>query len=136
MRDWQGSSSSQGGSGGQQWESPDGSGTFGAGTASQPATAAQSAGVVLIDTVLPYQHGQAAGTGMVLTSSGQVLTNYHVVQGAGSIRVTVAQTGQTYQATVVGTDPTQDVALIQLTGASGPDDDQARRPMAWRWARR
>ena len=128
LRDWQGSSSSQGGSGGQQWESPDGSGTFGAGATSQPATAAQSAGVVLIDTVLPYQHGQAAGTGMVLTSSGQVLTNYHVVQGAGSIRVTVAQTGQTYQATVIGTDPTQDVALIQLAGASGlttikPDTD-------------
>ena len=128
LRDWQGSSSSQGGSGAQQWESPYGSGTFGAGATSQPATAAQSAGVVLIDTVLPYQHGQAAGTGMVLTSSGQVLTNYHVVQGSGSIRVTVAQTGQTYQATVVGTDPTQDVALIQLTGASGlttikPDTD-------------
>jgi len=83
---------------------------------------------VLIDTVLPYQHGQAAGTGMVLTSNGQVLTNYHVVQGSGSIRVTVAQTGQTYQATVVGADPTQDVALIQLAGASGlttikPDTD-------------
>ena len=56
---------------------------------------------------------------MILTSSGQVLTNYHVVQGAGSISVTVAQTGQTYQATVVGIDPAEDVALIQLTGASG-----------------
>ena len=48
-----------------------------------------------------------------------MLTNYHVVQGAGSISVTVAQTGQTYQATVVGIDPAEDVALIQLTGASG-----------------
>jgi S1-C subfamily serine protease len=133
LRDW-GSSSSQSGSGAQSWESPYGSGSsgssgnFGAGATSQPATAAESAGVVLIDTVLPYQHGQAAGTGMVLTSNGQVLTNYHVVQGSGSIRVTVAQTGQTYQATVVGADPTQDVALIQLAGASGlttikPDTD-------------
>ena len=65
---------------------------------------------------------------MILTSSGQVLTNYHVVQGAGSISVTVAQTGQTYQATVVGINPAEDVALIQLTGASGlttikPDTD-------------
>ncbi len=98
---------------------------------SQPATAAESAGVVLIDTVLPYQDAQAAGTGMVLTSSGQVLTNYHVVEGAGTIRVTVAATGQTYPATVVGSDPTDDVALLQLTGASGlttvkADDDQAR----------
>ena len=42
---------------------------------SQPATASQSAGVVLIETVLPYQNAQAAGTGMVLTATGQVLTN-------------------------------------------------------------
>lgn len=98
---------------------------------SQPATAAQSAGVVLIDTVLPYQNAQAAGTGMVLTAAGQVLTNYHVVQGAGTITVTVATTGQSYPATVVGSDPSNDVALLQLTGASGlttvkPDDDVAK----------
>ena len=98
---------------------------------SQPATATQSAGVVLIDTVLPYQNAQAAGTGMVLTASGQVLTNYHVVEGAGTITVTVATTGQSYQASVVGTDPSNDVALLQLTGAAGlttvkVDDDQAQ----------
>jgi len=97
---------------------------------SQPATAAQSVGVVVIDTVLPYQNAKAAGTGMVLTSSGQVLTNYHVVAGAGSITVTVPQSGHTYQATVVGSDPTDDVALLQLAGASGLatvriDDDEA-----------
>ncbi len=96
---------------------------------SQPATAAQSAGVVVIDTVLPYQNAKAAGTGMVLTSSGQVLTNYHVVAGAGTITATVPQSGQTYQATVVGSDPTDDVALLQLSAASGLrtvtiDDDQ------------
>ncbi|WP_323100023.1 S1C family serine protease [Intrasporangium sp. YIM S08009] len=83
---------------------------------------------MLIDTVLPYQNGRAAGTGMVLTSDGRVLTNYHVVQGAGSIRVTVARTGETYQASVVGSDRSQDVALLQLDGASGlttikPDTD-------------
>jgi S1-C subfamily serine protease len=98
---------------------------------SQPATATESAGVVLIDTVLPYQNAQAAGTGMVLTASGQVLTNYHVVQGAGTITVTVATTGQSYPATVVGSDPSNDVALLQLTGASGlttikADDDVAK----------
>jgi S1-C subfamily serine protease len=98
---------------------------------SQPATATQSAGVVLIDTVLPYQNAQAAGTGMVLTAAGQVLTNYHVVEGAGTITVTVATTGQSYPATVVGTDPSNDVALLQLAGASGlttvkADDDQAQ----------
>ena len=98
---------------------------------SQPATADQSAGVVLIDTVLPYQSAQAAGTGMVLTAAGQVLTNYHVVEGTGTITVTVATTGQSYPATVVGSDPSNDVALLQLTGASGlttvkADDDVAK----------
>ena len=98
---------------------------------SQPATAEQSAGVVLIDTVLPYQNAEAAGTGMVLTAAGQVLTNYHVVEGAGTITVTVATTGRSYPATVVGSDPSNDVALLQLTGASGlttvtADDDVAK----------
>ncbi|HEY6743629.1 MAG TPA: trypsin-like peptidase domain-containing protein [Lapillicoccus sp.] len=98
---------------------------------STPATAQQSAGVVLIETVLPYQNAQAAGTGMVLTASGQVLTNYHVVEGAGTITVTVAATGQSFQATVVGADSSADVALLQLTGASGlttvkADDEQAQ----------
>ncbi len=98
---------------------------------SQPATAAQSAGVVLIDTVLPYQNAEAAGTGMVLTAAGQILTNYHVIEGAGTITVTVATTGESYAATVVGSDPSNDVALLQLTGASGlttvkADDDVAK----------
>jgi S1-C subfamily serine protease len=128
VQDWNGSSSSQGGPGAQTWGSGNGAENAGSGTASRTATRAEAAGVVLIDTVLPYQNGRAAGTGMVLTSNGRVLTNYHVVQGAGSIRVTVAQTGDTYQATVVGSDRSQDVALLQLDGASGlttitPDTD-------------
>jgi S1-C subfamily serine protease len=86
---------------------------------SSPATAAQSKGVVLINTVLPYDNASGAGTGMVLTVSGQVLTSYHVVEGASTIKVTVAETGKTYRATVVGSDQTADVALLQLQGASG-----------------
>ncbi|HET9648872.1 MAG TPA: trypsin-like peptidase domain-containing protein [Microlunatus sp.] len=97
-----------------------GQGSDGSGAVdSSPATAAESKGVVLIDTALRYQGAEGAGTGMVLTSSGQVLTNYHVVEGATAIRVTVASTGRTYTATVVGHDETHDVALLQLKGASG-----------------
>jgi len=62
--------------------------------------------------------GQAAGTGMILTSSGEVLTDNHVISGATSIRVTVQHRGQ-FQATVIGADPVDDVALLQLSGASG-----------------
>ena len=56
---------------------------------------------------------------MILTSNGEVLTNNHVVNGATKISVTVVSTGKTYTATVVGTDATDDVAVIQLQGASG-----------------
>jgi S1-C subfamily serine protease len=63
--------------------------------------------------------GNAAGTGMILTSSGEVLTNNHVVDGATRIRVTIAGRSGTYVADVVGVDPTVDVALLQIEGASG-----------------
>jgi S1-C subfamily serine protease len=97
-----------------------GSGYGPGGTAvSSPATAAQSKGVVMINTELPYRNASGAGTGMVLTADGQVLTSYHVVEGASKIKVTVAATGNTYQGTVVGRDQADDVALLQLNGASG-----------------
>ncbi len=60
---------------------------------------------------------EGAGTGMVLTSDGEVLTNNHVVQGAWKISVKVPD-GSSYTATVVGVDPAHDVALIQLQDAS------------------
>jgi S1-C subfamily serine protease len=83
------------------------------------ATTAQTVGIVTIDTVLQYQNAAAAGTGIVLSSNGEILTNNHVVDGATSIKVTVESTGATYTATVVGTDPTDDVAVLQLSHASG-----------------
>src|SRR5437773_753225 len=76
-------------------------------------------GAVVIDTTVGYQGGSAARTGMVLTSSGEVLTNNHVIRGATSIKVTAVATGRTYTAKVVGTDPADDVAVLQLQGASG-----------------
>jgi S1-C subfamily serine protease len=83
------------------------------------ATDAQQQGVVLIDTVLGYAGAEAAGTGIVLTSDGLVVTNNHVIEGSTEIQVTIASTGETYTATVVGTDSTADVAVLQLQGASG-----------------
>ena len=100
----------------------DGSDTSAAGALSsqvQAIVGKVSPGIVDINTVLAYQGGTAAGTGMVLTSSGEVLTNNHVVSGATSIKVTAVTTGRTYTAKVVGTDPADDVAVLQLQGASG-----------------
>jgi S1-C subfamily serine protease len=76
-------------------------------------------GIVVIDTNLRYQGGRAAGTGMVLTASGEVLTNNHVVTGATSIRVVVPGTKRSYVARVLGYSVQKDVALLQLRGASG-----------------
>jgi S1-C subfamily serine protease len=59
-----------------------------------------------------------AGTGMVLTADGLVLTNAHVIAGATSIKVKFAD-GKVRDGAVVGADRTQDVALVRLTGASG-----------------
>jgi S1-C subfamily serine protease len=73
--------------------------------------------IVDINTVTAS--GNAAGTGMILTSSGEVLTNNHVVDGATRIRVTIAGRSGTYVADVVGVDPTVDVALLQIEGVSG-----------------
>lgn len=76
-------------------------------------------GLVDVISTLGYQHGTAEGTGMVLTSSGEVLTNNHVVEGATSIKVRDVGNGQTYTAKVVGYSDKNDVAVLQLTGASG-----------------
>ncbi|HUC06190.1 MAG TPA: trypsin-like peptidase domain-containing protein [Acidimicrobiales bacterium] len=76
-------------------------------------------GLVDINTNLGYEGDQAAGTGMVLTPSGEVLTNNHVIEGATTISVTDVGNGKTYSASVVGYDRTHDVAVLQLHGASG-----------------
>jgi len=62
--------------------------------------------------------GQAAGTGMIITPSGEVLTNNHVIDGATSIRVQLVNTGATYSARVIGYDRVHDVALVQIDGVS------------------
>ena len=78
-----------------------------------------SPGLVDINITLAYQNGKAAATGIVLTASGEVLTNNHVVEGASSISATDVGNGKTYSATVVGYDRSHDIAILQLNGASG-----------------
>jgi S1-C subfamily serine protease len=106
------------GSGQGSTTTPSGSGTTGSSNSSSVA-AKVDPGLVDVNVTLSYQNESAAGTGQVLTSSGLVLTNNHVIDGATSISATDIGNGQTYTASVVGYDRTGDLALIQLHGASG-----------------
>ncbi|MFJ1755565.1 S1C family serine protease [Kitasatospora sp. NPDC088134] len=65
--------------------------------------------------------GTATGTGVVLSSDGQILTNYHVVAGAvqGGRATVTFQDGRTATATVTGTDKSLDTAVITAAGVSG-----------------
>jgi S1-C subfamily serine protease len=75
--------------------------------------------VVNIVSQLGGEGAESAGTGIVLTASGEVLTNNHVIDGATSIRVTDVGNGESYSAKVVGYDATHDVAVLKLSGAAG-----------------
>jgi S1-C subfamily serine protease len=75
--------------------------------------------IVDITSTLSLEGATAAGTGMVVTPSGEVLTNNHVIEGETSITAKVGNRSQTYNARVLGTDPTDDVALLQIEGVSG-----------------
>jgi len=112
-----GSSASPFGSG----SGPSGNTSTGAGAPSDIAAIAAKVSPALVDinTNLSYQNEQAAGTGMVLTSDGVILTNNHVIDGATSISVTDIGNGKTYTANVLGYDRTGDVAVIKLVSASG-----------------
>jgi putative serine protease PepD len=92
-------------------------------TASQRATSASSIykqvspGVVTIKTVVTGRFGaagEAEGSGVVLDASGNILTNNHVIAGAQQIQVVLSD-GTTANATVVGTDPAHDLAVIKIS---------------------
>ena len=94
--------------------------------AAAPASQAASAlaarvdpGLVDVTAMLGYQQAISEGTGMVLTPSGRVITNNHVIEGATSITVTDVGNHRSYTAAVVGYDQSQDIAVLQLGAASG-----------------
>jgi len=60
--------------------------------------------------------GQGGGSGVLITSDGYALTNFHVTNGAGTFMKCGLADGVLYDAVIVGIDPTGDVALIKLFG--------------------
>lgn len=81
--------------------------------------AGANVGIVDIYTTLGYQDGLAAGTGMILTRSGEVLTNNHVISGATKFKVVDVTTHRKYSATVLGYSVSRDIAVLQLAHAAG-----------------
>ncbi|WP_433061492.1 trypsin-like peptidase domain-containing protein [Dactylosporangium sp. CS-033363] len=81
--------------------------------------AAVNKSVVNITSTLGLRNARAAGTGVILSSTGLVLTNNHVIAGATAISGVTVANGRTFAATVVGFDRTHDIAVIQLTNATG-----------------
>ena len=82
------------------------------------AAAAQKAMPSTVDLRVEMAQGVAEGSGVVLTADGNVLTNNHVVAGARTISVTLSD-GSEHPATVVGTAPSYDLAVVKLQGVSG-----------------
>jgi len=82
------------------------------GTSADAVAAKVDPAIVDINTVVGSS--QAAGTGMIISSTGEILTNHHVVSQSTSITVTVQGRSQAYPAHVVGVDASQDVAVIQI----------------------
>lgn len=77
--------------------------------------------VVDINTTIqtPSATEQAAGTGLIITSTGDILTNNHVVDGSINLRVTIQGRSGRYTANVVGVAPGDDLAVIHISGVSG-----------------
>ncbi len=117
-----GGSSGTSGDTGATGTSGDTSTQSGEGAASSSAVAAVakaiSPGLVDVNTTIGLQQAAAAGTGIVLTSNGYILTNNHVIDGATSVTVTDIGDGKTYTADIVGYDRGKDVAVLKAVGAS------------------
>jgi S1-C subfamily serine protease len=110
-------SPSNGGSGGTG-----GTGGTNSGTGSLNATSLSAKvdpGLVDVTSDLKYSGATAEGTGMVISSNGLVLTNNHVIDQSTSVSAQLVTSGRTYTAKVIGYNSTDDVALLQLVGASG-----------------
>ena len=105
------------------------------GNADENATLAESVSqkclpsVVAIDVYTNQQSGYygystqnsltetSLGSGVVLSSDGYIVTNYHVIEGADALKVTIE--GEEYDADIIGSDPSSDIAVIKAKNASG-----------------
>ena len=81
------------------------------------AAAVIAGSVVTIDSVA--NDGEAIGTGIILTSDGEVVTNAHVVENATEVRVVLAGETEPRTAKVLAEDPSNDLALVKIDNITG-----------------
>jgi S1-C subfamily serine protease len=93
--------------------------TGSSGINSTSVAAAVEPSVVDVVNTLAGGSGVAEGTGIVISTSGEVLTNNHVIDGAQSVTVQIDGQGPLLASKVVGYDPVDDVALVQIEDISG-----------------
>jgi S1-C subfamily serine protease len=84
----------------------------------EPAVVSISATGFAQDDQTSVSPRAGAGTGVILTPDGDVLTNAHVVANAAAIKVKLPTGDRTYDATLLGSDPAADVAVIRVQGVS------------------
>ena len=77
----------------------------------------EAPGILMVESQVGM--GVGTGTGMVLSADGLAITNYHVVADSTTVRVSVADTGEVFEAEVLGRDATHDIAVLRLQDASG-----------------
>ncbi|WP_030750571.1 S1C family serine protease [Streptomyces griseus] len=82
------------------------------------AGVAEAVSPAIVEISASSTSGKSTGSGVIITSDGEIVTNNHVISGASRITVGTSD-GRTYEAEVVGKDPDKDLALIELKGASG-----------------
>ncbi|MFD3664751.1 S1C family serine protease [Streptomyces sp. NPDC058659] len=82
------------------------------------AGVAQAVSPSIVEISATSDAGKSTGSGVIITSDGEIITNNHVISGASQVSVQLSD-GKSYRAEVVGTDPDKDLALIKLQGASG-----------------
>ena len=68
---------------------------------------------VKTERLIMTEHSEGSGSGAIIDQEGHILTNYHVVAGAKEVAVTLYN-GKTYEATTIGADPLNDLAVIQI----------------------
>lgn len=85
----------------------------------KPAVASIVAGKVAYNIFLQPVPEEAAGSGVIIDDRGYIITNNHVVEDAESITVTIPD-GRSFDATIVGTDPLSDLAVVKVSSNDLP----------------